>query len=156
MPSRLPSSIKIARGTARKHRQKNEPAPPQGDAVAPSWLSPDALVVWQEFSPICAAMGTLTTADVNPLARYCEMLIQWRRCQAIVNERGLTLDVLTEDGKAVRCVMQRPECGIANRLAIQLRALENDLGLNAVSRGKIDLPRGRKPATKDPKERFFA
>ena len=91
------------------------------------------------------------------------MLIQWRRCQQVISTDGMTFDVMTDDGKSVKYVAQRPEVGIANRLAVQLRALEGDLGLSAVARGKIDLPKTKprlltfsQPARdRGGKERFF-
>lgn len=153
MPARIPTSIKIARGTARKDRTKSEPKPPSKVLRPPAWLSKGALLTWKEFAPICMEMGTLTTADTMPMARYCEMLIQWRECQRIIVEKGMTFDVLSDDGKSVKYVAQRPEIGIANRLAVCLRALEGDLGLSALARGKIDM----KPKEKqvNSKGRFF-
>jgi hypothetical protein len=72
----------------------------------------------------------------------------------IVTE-GATFKVFADDGVTVKYVQQRPECGLANRLAVQLSKLEDVLGLNAQGRGKIDLKRPQAPARSEYMRRYF-
>ena len=79
------------------------------------------------------AVKVMTRADVEALARYCDTWEWWLATRAKLKAEGDTYPILN-DGGQVKYVAQRPEVSIAHKLAVQLRQLEQDFGLNPSAR----------------------
>ena len=71
----LPVALHLARGTFRRDRHGEKPAPvvAPGKVLKPSGLSEAAARVWDELAPICVALGTLTRADQRAFGVLCEL-----------------------------------------------------------------------------------
>lgn len=69
-PKPTPTNVLKLRGSWRANRP-NEPIPPDADIQPPKWLTKPGREVWGQMAPLCLSMGTLTAADVNRFARYC-------------------------------------------------------------------------------------
>ena|SRR5215468_3273496 len=68
----IPAAVKALRGVTRGINRQ-EPVPPTGVPVMPAWLTGRAQGVWQRLAPLCAAMGTLTPADVEAFGTLCSL-----------------------------------------------------------------------------------
>jgi phage terminase small subunit len=129
MPGRRPKSkhLKVITGNpGRRPLPETEPTPPEGPIVRPASVQYRAAEIWDQFAPICIALGTLTTADVLTFANYC-------RLQAKCDEVG-------------------PAEMSGSHLS-NLRALATALGLDAPGRAKLGMMGNGKPA--DPADKFF-
>jgi P27 family predicted phage terminase small subunit len=143
-PAPVPTKIKIARGTVRA-RNKAEPQPPSSGVAMPGHLGEVAAARWNELLPLLQAVRVMTDADVEALARYCDTYEWWLATRAILKEQGCTYPILN-DGGEIKYIAQRPEVSIANKLAQQLRQLEQDFGLNPSARSSLSV-QPDKPAT---------
>jgi P27 family predicted phage terminase small subunit len=65
------------------------PRPIVGDPEPPSWLEGRALELWEEWSPMALAMGTLTTVDVARFAQGCAAMADYERARSRLR-RGWT------------------------------------------------------------------
>jgi hypothetical protein len=118
-----PTAIHILNGNpSRKKLNENEPCPPAGDVVKPAGLSAGAAEVWDRLAPICLAMRTLTTADVQVFWRLCELEASWE-----TNIRA----------KGTEAFSHRQECDLAR----ELRPYTAVFGLEPVSRSRISTPK---------------
>lgn len=123
-----PNSVKDVVGTIRPDRARTDGAvPPAGEIVMPRFLRTKAEVgLWNEFAPICKALGTLTVADTRTLANWCVKQAQIEKEKGEMKDSGLS----------------------------QLRQLAASLGLDAASKIRIGVLGGGK--SKDPADEFFA
>lgn len=69
-PKPMPTAVLKLRGSRWANRP-SEPIPPQKKVVPPRWLTDAGREVWRQVAPLCIAMRTLTAADVQRFARYC-------------------------------------------------------------------------------------
>lgn len=73
-PKTKPTALKLLRGVTRKDRlNTQEPKAPSGPVEKPAGLSVGASGIWDELATVCLEMGTLTAADVRPMAKLCEL-----------------------------------------------------------------------------------
>lgn len=99
----------------------------------PAHLGEAAQAKWRELLPLLQAVKVMTQADVEALARYCDTWEWWLATRAKLKAEGDTYPILNDAGE-VKYVAQRPEVSIAHKLAVQLRQLEQDFGLNPSAR----------------------
>jgi hypothetical protein len=115
MPARKPTVLKEIKGTLRPDRQKNEPRP---DAVLPdppSWLGGEALAEWERITAELEPIGYLSRLDRGVMVLYC---VLWQR--------------IAEAGQGQGEPLKAAEVA-------QFRACAGSLGLDPVSRGRIDV-----------------
>lgn len=134
-PRPTPTAIKLARGAARS-TNKNEPQPPTDGIVMPSHLDGVAAEKWQQLLPMLVATKVMTRADVDALARYCDLAAWWLKTRETLREHGDAYSVVNDAGQ-VKYHAQRPEVAIAHKLSQQLRSLEQDFGLNPSARTSL-------------------
>ena len=82
------------------------------------------------------AVKVMTRADVEALARYCDTYEWWLATRAKLKKEGDTYPILNDKGE-IKYIAQRPEVSIAHKLAVQLRQLEQDFGLNPAARTSL-------------------
>jgi phage terminase small subunit len=124
MPGRKPTQLKQIAGTLRKDRQKNEPRPEAVMPTPPSWLSGEALEEWQRVAAELEPLGYLSRLDRGVMVLYA---VLWARIALAGQGQGEPL-------KAAEIA--------------QFRAAASSLGLDPVSRGRIDVT--PKEKTKNP------
>jgi len=136
-PRPQPTQLKIMRGNpGRRTISKQEPLPPADGVVMPSHLGEVASVKWAELLPLLQLVKVMTRADTEALARYCDTYEWWLATRAKLKAEGDTYPILNDKGE-IKYIAQRPEVSIANKLATQLRQLENDFGLSPASRTSL-------------------
>jgi P27 family predicted phage terminase small subunit len=102
----------------------------------PAHLGEVAQARWRELLPLLQGVKVMTDADVEALARYCDTYEWWLATRAILKKDGCTYPILNDAGE-VKYIAQRPEVSIAHKLAVQLRQLEQDFGLNPSARTSL-------------------
>lgn len=120
----------------------------------PPHLGDVAQAKWREVLPLLQAVKVMTRADVEALARYCDTWEWWLATRAKLKAEGDTYPILNDKGE-VKYVAQRPEVSIAHKLAVQLRQLEQDFGLNPSARTGLHVEEPKED-TDDKDARVFA
>ena len=119
----------------------------------PPHLGQVASARWAELLPMLQAVKVMTRADIEALARYCDTYEWWLATRAKLKADGDTYPILNDKGD-VKYIAQRPEVSIAHKLAVQLRQLEQDFGLNPSARTSLHVEQ-EKPID-DEDARMFA
>lgn len=139
-PLPKPTSMKLAAGNpGRRRLNEEEPIPPAGEIRPPSWLAPAARRHWRKLSPVAIAMGTLTTADVVPFARYVENLERYIVLKEFLFAKGAsgTVYAPTNESGRVTYVHELPQAAEFRRLQEHLRRDEAQFGFGAAFRSRI-------------------
>jgi len=154
-PKTTPTQLKVLRGNPGcRPLNKGEPVPPSGDAAVPVHLGVVAAAKWRELLPLLQAMRVMTNADREALARYCDTYEWWMATRHTLRDKADTYPILNDAGE-VKYIAQRPEVSIAHKLAVQLRQLEQDFGLNPSARTSLHVE-GIKEDADDKDARVFA
>ncbi len=80
----------------------------------PRWLSAEGKRAWKQVVKQMGIMGILTLADVNVVARYCDVWARWRKAHAFVMEKGEGYPIM-RDGKIVGA-HRYPQTTVATQL----------------------------------------
>ena len=151
-PAPTPTAILKRRGSRCRNAAHSEPQPETTRPTCPRWLNKTAKAAWRQLVPLLETQGTLARIDGNALARYCVLWARWVQAEQVIESKGSTYPLLDEAGN-VRCIQQRPEIAIANRLAAVLGKLESEFGMTPSARTRISVPAPAKDAS--PKAKFF-
>ena len=119
----------------------------------PTHLCEVASARWRELLPMLQAVKVMTRADVEALARYCDTYEWWLATRAKLKKEGDTYPILNDKGE-IKYIAQRPEVSIAHKLAVQLRQLEQDFGLNPAARTALHVEEKKQETDDD--ARMFA
>ena len=147
-PPPTPTAILAARGSRRATQgREHEPVVHPGRPECPDWLDEEAKSAWAQLVPVLESMGVLTRADAHALARYCQLLIRWKRAELFIQKYGETYPVKSARGM-VKMFFAWPQVGIAHKLSLALTKLEQEFGLtpSARSRVKVDPAFTRTPS----------
>jgi P27 family predicted phage terminase small subunit len=145
-PRPTPTKLKILRGNPGcRPLNESEPEPPTDGISMPPHLGEVAAARWRELLPMLQAVKVMTRADVEALARYCDTYEWWLAVRARLKKEGDTYPILNDKGE-IKYIAQRPEVSIAHKLAVQLRQLEQDFGLNPSARTSLNVEAEEKPA----------
>ena len=137
-PKPKPTAIKQLEGNPGKRPlNKNEPKP-QGKAICPSWLLPDAKKEWRRMSSQLSKLGLLTSVDQTAFAVYCQAYARWKEAEEILKEKGLTFE--RKDPDKGEYSQQRPEVAIAHKMMEKIRSFCAEFGLTPSSRSRMSLP----------------
>jgi P27 family predicted phage terminase small subunit len=133
-PAPLPTHLKIVRGTARPDRMvKNEPKAKSGIPRCPDWLSDDAKEIWKRTVKQLKQMGTLSVADVDLIAAYCNAVVTYKKATDLVDKSGVLIKG-RRDG-----VVTNPAVRIQRDAAQLIRQLGAEFGLSPSSRSRISV-----------------
>jgi len=114
--------LHVIQGTYRKSRHdKKEPEPVAGFPIAPPWLGPSAVEIWNDIHRTMEATGVLTQADQMVLASFCVL------CAKIADAE------------------RNGEILPASYYAV-MATTANKLGLDPSSRARLAKPEAPKPA----------
>lgn len=151
-PRPTPTKLKVLRGNPGcRPLNKSEPEPPTDGIVMPPYLGEVAAARWNELLPMLQAVKVMTKADIESLARYCDTYEWWLAARAKLKKEGDTYPILNDKGE-VKYIAQRPEVSIAHKLAVQLRQLEQDFGLNPSARTALHV---EEPKQEDDEDRLM-
>lgn len=129
---KLPTKIKLIKGTEKKCRRNNaEPVPDPSRPAPPDDLSGVALAEWERLSEELYSLGLLTNLDQAALAAYCQYYADFWEAVAKLKELGPTIE--TEKGNLV----QSPWVGIKNTAGKIMRQYLAEFGLSPSSRAGV-------------------
>jgi len=140
-----PTILKIAKGNPGKRPLNlNEPRPPEGEVLAPDWVTDVARAKWDELVPKLISMGVMTVSDVDTIARYCAMHEQYLKyldqCR-----RGLDVLVMRDEAGRIRYMQSTPAATMMVKLAASMLRIEQEFGLTPSARSGIVATQTEKP-----------
>ena len=136
-PRPEPTIIKMAKGNPGKRRlNKQEPKPESDGIEPPDWVTGVSLEKWHEIVPKLIAMGVMTNADIEPIARYCTMHEQYLKYLDQVR-RGLDVLVIRDEKGKVKYMQSTPAATMLNKLAASMLRIEQEFGLTPSARTGI-------------------
>lgn len=164
-PKPKPTALRIFEGNpSNAPLPINEPMPARADNLSyVDWLNNNcdymdgegkfplsdiSQKVWDELSIQLDALGILTKIDFNKFGRYCESFARWLKMKSFIDKNGETYPVYgtlyetTSDGKTIckkvlKKVVTFPQVGLYLKLSSELRKYEEEFGIGAASRTRI-------------------
>lgn len=137
-----PTALKALRGNPSKTKLNQlEPKPPEGAVSMPESLSTAAKTVWEGLAPICLHMGTLTSADVRPFARLCELEATAEEASRQKDAPEFAMFTLSEDYNGAPKVGVHAAIKVERETSIALRSYYEFFGLTPSSRARIQVPK---------------
>ena len=135
---KIPIEVKEAKGTLRADRQivSIKPAIVRGMPPPPALVNLDehALQVWQETVLRLANLKALTENDLLALAAYCQATSTYWKAQAMLQEKGVILEIKTMAGVTVR---KNPAIDIASASYVIMKDGFTRFGLTPVDRQNV-------------------
>lgn len=133
-----PTALKVVRGNPGGRPLNDDEPQPEGQAVAPDWLSPSAAAHWPTVAAQLESAGVLTSMDAPALALYCEAFARWQDAQWNIAKTGLV--VPGQKGT----LTQSPYVVIGNAAFEQMRRLLIEFGMTPSSRSRVTKTGGKK------------
>jgi len=135
-PKPTPTKLLKLRGSWRGKRNPREPEPAAGVPDRPTWLTDEALQVWDQVAPDLLRLGVLTRIDGNALARYCQHFARYLAAEREVSETGTTVEKTSASGEPAG-VAENPAVRQAERLSHLMLRFEQEFGLTPSARSGI-------------------
>ena len=142
----IPDSVKLAKGTFRPGRQNKNQPKASGLPKCPFTRGTIAANKWHE---VVAGLSRLGIIDGSHVEGLCHAYQQAKDADAIIAEQGIVID-----GR------KNPACTVSADAWAKVRAFGNDLGLNHLSRQRLQAlpepeqtPRMRR--NREIEERYF-
>lgn len=141
-----PTALKVLRGNPGKEKlNENEPQPPAGEVTKPANLSERGGVVWDRLAPVCIAMGTLTTADLDTFATLCELQADMDMARAAKNAPEFAPFTVSEDYNGAPKIGVHGAIKLEKELSPVIRPYYALFGLEPVSRARIQVGKQAEP-----------
>lgn len=142
MPKKkVPTKLKIIRGTNQKCRMNPDEAQPDPAIPSPpEHLSQTASVEWGRISQELYSLGLLSRIDRAALSAYCQVYGRWVEAENKIKEDGLV--VTAPSGYA----QQSAAVGIANKALELMHKYLTEFGMTPSARAKV---RAEKPTEKE-------
>lgn len=130
---RLPTNLKVLRGTDQPCRMNPAEVKPDSDQLEPPLeLSAMARVHWDDISKKLAKAGLLTNLDVTALTMYCEAYATWADATENIRKFG-TIIKTPKTGYP----MPSPYLQVANKAFEQMKSLLTEFGMTPAARAKV-------------------
>lgn len=136
-----PTIMKLIAGNPGKRPlNENEPMPESSkDApTAPKYLCKVAAGHWDTMAKQLHPLGLLTNADMDALARYCDLYARWLEAQSQLKDHGLLIKA--QNGFPI----QSPYIAISNKCTELMNRIGIEFGLTPSSRGRISVDKPQK------------
>jgi P27 family predicted phage terminase small subunit len=135
-----PSSLKRLLGNpGRRPLNDDEPVPPPGEILPPSFVQPEAMSYWNALSTLLIAMRLLTVADVYALGMLCNLLARQEQLEKFLMRRGpsgTTYVVKDNNGTIIR-VAEIPQAWEFRANHGMIINLQREFGLTPASRSRL-------------------
>lgn len=127
-----PTAVKILEGNPGKRPlNTREPQYSRRAPPCPAWLEPEAKRVWRRLNKEMEAAGTLTNADREVFASFCQSYARWKEAEEFISEHGTIMR--TPSGY----LQQIPQVSIAQTYMKKMNEAGSLLGLNPSARSRI-------------------
>ena len=111
-----------------------------------------ALTKWHNVVPKLKAMGVMTNADIDTIARYCTMHEQFVKYLEQVR-RGLDVLVIRDEKGKVKYMQSTPAATMLTKLAASMLRIEQEFGLTPSARSGLS---GSQPQQESVISKFLA
>lgn len=135
-PQKTPTNILKLRGSWRADARVDEPEPSKKRPSCPNYISKYGKTVWRWLIPQLEQMGILGECDKNAIARYCQMVSQWRDATIAINEQTETMYPKSANGQLAE-INITGAFRTQQKLSEQLCKLEREFGLTPASRAGL-------------------
>ena len=165
-PKPKPTAIRVFEGNAGNlPLPENEPKPKRAEELQCSeWMEADcpymsgdgkfplhqiSKKIWDEMAPELDLLGVLKGIDFGKFTRYCETFARWLKMKAFIDKNGETYPVygtvyvtnpetnITKMEKTLKQLKMFPQVAIYLKLGDALRKYEEEFGIGAASRTRI-------------------
>ena len=126
-----PDQIKEAQGTLQKCRTNKKKPKSSGVPVSPFEAGSIAQAKWDEVVPGLQRLGLIDEIDRTALEALCWQYELATKSKQEIEQHGITLS--TEHG-----TIKNPACTVNSDAWAKIRSLINDLGLNYLSRQRME------------------
>lgn len=137
---KVPTSLKIMRGTNRRDRENpDEPRPRVLPGMEPpDWLEDEvARDVWAATVPVLERTGVLTEADVDALAGYCTAMSHLRAANKEIREGNQGRTTYVSMGEGGMMIRKHPAIGVAHEALRLALSFQSEFGLTPSSRTRV-------------------
>lgn len=133
-PQPKPVALKLLEGNPGKRPLRAKVAAAPASAVScPAWLTGEARAEWRRLAPPLTKAGLLTPLDRSAFATYCESFASWKQCLHVVEVNGPLY--LSATGR----LLARPEVGMAQTFAKEVRELAAQFGMTPAGRARLEV-----------------
>lgn len=147
------------RGSRRTYDRKNEPSGKGDVPVKPRWLPKEAWSDWKRVTGILERRGLIANCEAEMIARYCLVLVAYRKNVKIWVKDGYKATMVIKDEKGKKkCTQTSVIMAAVNKLEDKLRRMEAEFGLTPSARAGIskgDNGGNENNEGKKDKSRFF-
>ena len=126
-----PDQVKAAQGTLQKCRTNKKQPKSSGVPVSPFQPGTIAQAKWDEVVPGLQRLGLIDEIDRTALEALCWQYELATKSKQEIEQHGITLS--TEHG-----TIKNPACTVNSDAWAKIRSLINDLGLNYLSRQRME------------------
>jgi P27 family predicted phage terminase small subunit len=153
----LPTALKIARGTARPDRiRQDEPrALPVTNLRPPAWLDTEGKKAFRRLAKYTQRLRVLSDSDLPLLALLADQWAIYMKASSFLRQNGETYMIRDKDGN-VRAAMPFPQVAQRNACVKAIHRLSVEFGLSPSGRTRVSsdvIERG--PGSKDALEEFL-
>jgi P27 family predicted phage terminase small subunit len=136
-PKPKPAEIAAAQGNPGHRPLATTPELPASAAIeAPQWLAskPEALAIWNAYTPRLRFLSFMRDTDVQAFARLCDHTARWLALRAKVDEKGESYVTESKHGTMERL---NPSFVAMLRVEDKITALEDRFGLTPAARQQL-------------------
>lgn len=134
-----PTAMKVLQGNPGKRPlNRREPSFSAEGLSCPRWLTGLARLEWKRVVPLLKEQRLVTAADRVTVEAYCVAYANWRKAEAVLEERGFVMKIETKGGGTYE--QQRPEVAIAQKYYTLMLTAGGRLGFDPSSRTRLQVP----------------
>lgn len=134
--------VKKAKGTFRKHREKEYTHPSDRIPCAPSGLSKRGKQIFWHITNRLRELGRASASHTEIIATLARRMEEVEQCDKFLAENGFTYKSIGVNGAIM--MKRYPESGIRSEALRHVHALLVELALTPVSASKVGVPKKEK------------
>ena len=127
-----PDVIKIAQGTFQKCRAKKNPPKASGVPKCPFNVTSIAGRKWKEVTAALKRLGLIDSADGTHIEGLCRQYQLAKQADRMIDKDGLCIE------GSMGTTIKNPACTVSDAAWGKVRSYCNDLGLNHLSRQRME------------------
>ncbi len=148
---RIPTKLKIIRGTDQKCRMNpDEPEPEIELPKPPKHLTGIAAKEWKRAGALLEELGLISDIDMCMFLAYCESYGRWREAEKKIKEQGLFIEVPIgikkgkkgKEDTIIFAVKKNPYLAIAKDAKREATKYAVEFGMSPASRSKVKAEKG--------------
>lgn len=139
-PRPKPTQLRLLHGDRKDRINRDEPIPESGVPDPPYEMTDDVLEVWTYTADQLRKMGTLSMADRDVLACYCEAVVTHRKASQMLGKTGILNRTAPSTARRTGTQFVRsPLLQVQRDAAATIRAFAQEFGLSPSARSEINM-----------------